>query len=159
MDLFIEMMPAQYIDFGDKAASGYLYLVPGMNELGPTMRVEEGPLGRHVFSAIPHIAKTLADFGNDLIIDEVLLNEDTFNAYVEQLKGHTVYFIGIYCDLKVMQEREMARDDRVVGLSNDQINRVHLDQYHYDLKVDTTHKSALLAAKEILAVIKCNAAF
>lgn len=130
MDMFSNMLPEQYIDLGDKAQSGYFSFVSGMNEFGPTMNIEEGPLGKRVFGAIPYIAKILADFGNDLIIDEVLLDEASFNKYVGQLKGHTVYFIGVYCDLKTMQEREIARGDRLVGLSNGQVNRVHLNQRH-----------------------------
>ncbi len=150
MDMFIDMMPKDYIARGEKAKEGYFSFVGGRNDRGPTLRVETGPLGPHVFGALPSLAKTLADFGNNLIIDEVLLAEETLKSYGDALKDHRVYFIGIFCDFKSLQEREILRGDRALGLSNDQLDRVHGD-FQYDFKVNTAHLSPLNAAKEILA--------
>ncbi|MBN1684356.1 MAG: hypothetical protein JW855_02845 [Gammaproteobacteria bacterium] len=66
---------------------------------------------------MPCLAKILADQGHHLIIDEVLFGHDLLKDYVNLLKSHTVYFIGVFCDLSIMQEREILRRDRVIGLS------------------------------------------
>ncbi|ETZ06935.1 chloramphenicol phosphotransferase-like protein [Holospora obtusa F1] len=67
----------------------------------------------------------LAASENNLIIDEVIFDEEALKAYVHHLKTHTVYYIGVFCDLAVMQERKILRRDRCIDLSNDQIDRVH----------------------------------
>lgn len=144
VDTFIDIIP-----FGRQEP--YLKFIPGQNGRGPIMHVESGAEGAKLFSAMPQFAEMLAASGNNLIIDEVLFDEEALKGYVQQLKAHTVYYIGVFCDLEVMQEREVLRRDRCVGLSNDQIDRVHqgtLDSY--DFKVDTTVISPFEAARRIL---------
>ena len=58
-----------------------------------------------------------------------------------------------------MQEREILRRDRCIGLSNDQIDRVHQGVLNsYDFKVDTTAISPFEAARQILKFIDENPA-
>ncbi|WPY00708.1 P-loop NTPase [Candidatus Trichorickettsia mobilis] len=150
VDTFIDMIPFGRIE-------PYLKFIPGQNERGLTMHVESGLEGGKLFSAMPKFAEMLATSGNNLIIDEVLFDEEALKDYVRYLKTHTVYYIGIFCDLEVMQEREVLRRDRCIGLSNDQIDRVHqgfLNQY--DFKVDTTSISPSRAARLILKFIDDN---
>jgi len=69
----------------------------------------------------------------------------------------TVFYIGVFCDLAVMQEREVLRRDRCIGLSNDQIDRVHQGVLNsYDFKVDTTATSPFEAARLILKFMDDN---
>jgi chloramphenicol 3-O phosphotransferase len=152
VDTFIDMIP-----FGRQEP--YLKFIPGQNERGPTMHVESGPESVKLFSAMPQFGEMLADSGNNLIIDEVLFDENALKAYVHHLKAHTVYYIGVFCDLEVMQERESARKDRLIGLSNDQIDRVHQGRLNsYDFKVDTTAISPFEAARLILKFMDDNPA-
>jgi chloramphenicol 3-O phosphotransferase len=98
VDTFIDMIP-----FGRQEP--YLKFIPGQNERGPTMHVESGLEGGKLFSVLPKFAEILADQGNNLIIDEVLFDEEALKEYVDHLKAHTVYYIGVFCDLTVMQQR------------------------------------------------------
>ncbi len=150
VDTFINMMPLS-------KQESYFKCVPGQNERGPLMQVEVQKNGRNLFGSMPKFAKTLVDQGNNLIIDEVLLNERSLESYAKYLKDHTVYYIGVFCDLTVMQEREILRGDRCIGLSNDQIDRVHQGALSlYDLKVDTTSISSFEAARLILKFMHDN---
>lgn len=150
VDTFIDMIP-----FGRQEP--YLKFIPGQNERGPTMHVESRPQSGKLFRVMPQFAEMLADRGNNLIIDEVLFDEEALKAYAQKLKGHTVYYIGIFCDLSVMQEREVLRRDRCIGLSNDQIDRVHQGVLNsYDFKVDTTAISPFEAARRILKFMDDN---
>jgi chloramphenicol 3-O phosphotransferase len=147
VDTFIDMIP-----FGRQEP--YLKFTPGENERGSTMHVESGVEGGKLFGVMPQFAEMLATCGNNLIIDEVLFDEEALKAYVQQLKAHTVYYIGVFCDLEVMQEREVLRRDRCIGLSNDQIDRVHQGVLNsYDFKVDTTAISPFEAARRILKFV------
>ena len=150
VDTLIDMIP-----FGRQEP--YLKFIPGQNDRGPIMHVESGPEGGKLFSVIPKFAEILADQGNNIIIYEVLFDEEALKAYVQYLKTHTVYYIGVFCDLAVMQEREVLRRDRCVGLSNDQIDRVNQGVLNsYDFKVDTTAISPFEAARLILKYIDDN---
>lgn len=147
VDTFIDMIP-----FGRQEP--YLKFIPGKNERGPIMHVESGPESVKLFSIMPQFAEMLADRRNNLIIDEVIFDEEALKAYAKHLKAHTVYYVGVFCDLEVMQEREVLRRDRCIGLSNDQIDRVHQGVLtSYDFKVDTTAISPFEAARLILKFV------
>jgi chloramphenicol 3-O phosphotransferase len=55
-----------------------------------------------------------------------------------------------------MQEREILRGDRTIGLSNYQMSHIHGPTRFYDLAVDTTNTSSFDCAREILAYSKEN---
>jgi chloramphenicol 3-O phosphotransferase len=55
-----------------------------------------------------------------------------------------------------MQERELLRQDRAVGLSNDQFDRVHSGTREYDLIVDTSSLTVVEVAKEIMVFINSD---
>lgn len=150
IDTFINMTPPPS---NDKEEAGYFSFVPGKNERGQTMRVETGPKGEQLFGIMPEFANLLANRGNNIIIDEVLFDDTHLKSYINALQNHTVYFVGVFCELEAMQEREILRGDRAIGLSNDQIDRVHIGLREYDLKVDTTNTSAFNVAKQILTFV------
>jgi chloramphenicol 3-O phosphotransferase len=144
VDTLIDMIPP-----GRQAP--YLNFVPDQNKRGPCVHVQSGPEGAKLFPAMPQFAELLALRGNNLIIDEVLFDEEALKAYAHHLKSFKVYYIGVFCDLNVMQEREILRQDRCIGLSNDQIDRVHKGALNtYDFTVDTTRISPFQAARLIL---------
>lgn len=148
VDTFIGMLPYM-------KQEQYYSFVPETNEYGTSLRVETTPKGSTFFGAMPQFAKLLADLGHNLIIDEVLLSDEQLAKYVLELKDHTVYYIGVFCDLKIMQEREILRRDRCIGLANDQITHVHQGlRSHYDFRIDTTHLSSFEAAHAILDYIE-----
>ncbi|UCM92966.1 MAG: chloramphenicol phosphotransferase CPT family protein [Rickettsia endosymbiont of Cimex lectularius] len=154
IDTFISMLPHSP---DDKPDARYFTFVPGMNDRGPTMRVETKPKGEQLFGLMPDFANLLASRNNNLIIDEALFEDACLKSYIKSLNGYIVYFVGVFCDLSVMQEREILRCDRAIGLSNDQIDRVHAGSLReYDLTVDTTSKSPFEIAKQILAFVEEN---
>lgn len=83
-------------------------------------------------------------------------NDKQLKSYVDKLADHTVYFIGVKCDLAIMQEREYLRRDRALGLSNDQFYRVHTGMREYDFTVDTSNSSVFEVTKEIITFIDNN---
>ena len=150
VDTFIDMIP-----LGKQEP--YLKFIPGQNERGPILHAESGRESKKLFGIMPKFAEMLASNGNNLIIDEVLFDENSLKAYAENLKRHTVYYIGVFCDLKVMQEREVLRRDRCIGLSNDQETRVHQATLNlYDFKVDTTNLSPFEAGRLIVKFMDGN---
>jgi chloramphenicol 3-O phosphotransferase len=150
VDTFIDMIPFEKQEL-------YLRFISGQNERGPTMYARLEPEGVKLFSAMPKFAKMLADLQNNIIIDEVLFSERALKTYASHLKFHIVYYIGVFCNLETLQEREVLRGDRLVGLSNDQIDRVHQGALNsYDFKIDTTAISPFEAARLILKFVNEN---
>jgi len=153
IDTFFHMMSSKYVGFGEKASEGYNF-IPGQDEDEPLMSIKVGPFGRMVTQSIPKVAQSLVRDGHNLIIDEVLRTDEELENYERALASHTVYFIGVMCDLKDMQEREILRGDRALGLARDQVARVHGLSRSYDLTVNTTTESAFYCAQEILCFIR-----
>lgn len=153
VDTFIDMMPDQYLPFNEKSKEGFNF-IPGKNDRGETIQIETGPYGEKVFSALPIVSRILSDIGHNLIIDEVVLNDSIIKSYINELKNQTVYFVGVFCALAVMQEREILRHDRAIGLSNAQIDIVHKGLRDYDFTVDTTRELSFEIAKKILNFIE-----
>jgi len=134
----------------------YFSFIPGKNDRGPTTRVDTQENGKKLFSSMAYFAEILANKGNNIIIDEVIFDDEHLKSYIRQLSHHTVYFIGIYCDLNVMQNREILRRNRTIGLSNDQYDRVHKGLREYDLTINTNESNFFENAKEILHFIDNN---
>jgi chloramphenicol 3-O-phosphotransferase len=149
------MMPSKYVGFAKKAGEGYRF-IPGQDEGEPIMHIESGPFGNAVIQSIPKVVQSLVANGHNVIVDEVLFTDAELKAYVQALAPHIVYFVGVMCGLKEMQEREILRGNRALGLARDQFTRAHGLSRAYDLMVDTTTKSAFVCAEEIWGFIKHN---
>lgn len=155
IDTFFHMMPGQYVGFGAKADQGF-HFIPDLDKEGPLMHIETGAVGRAVVEAAPKVVRTLAEASLDIIVDEVLLKEKNLELYQEALCYQKVYFIGVMCDPMTLQEREILRGDRALGLGRDQMKRVHPPSRQYDLTINTTTKSPFECAREILKFIASN---
>jgi chloramphenicol 3-O phosphotransferase len=91
----------------------------------------------------------IAGQGVQFILDEVFLDgAHSQDRLRHALAGYRVAWIGVTCDLDVLNKRERERGDRVVGEAEGQSRRVH-DGVRYDLVVDTTSRSADEVAREI----------
>jgi chloramphenicol 3-O phosphotransferase len=80
----------------------------------------------------------LVQAGSNVILDEVLLRGGEEQAeWRTLLDGIDVTWIGVHCDLDVLDERERARGDRSIGMARVQAATVHVGVV-YDIEVDTT---------------------
>jgi chloramphenicol 3-O phosphotransferase len=152
IDTFIEMAP--YPSPGKDGK--YFSFLPGENDRGPLMTVEPKATGDKLFGVMADFALLLASQSNNLIIDEVLLDDQHLKQYIQKLSKHILYFVGVKCDLHIMQEREFLRQDRAIGLSNAQFDKVHNGTREYDLIVDTSNSSVFEVAKQILELVSNN---
>ena len=79
----------------------------------------------------------MAAVGIHLIVDDVILDPADETDYREVLAGFETRFVGLFAPLEVLEAREFARGDRVIGLSRWQYGRVHAGRT-YDLDIDTS---------------------
>ena len=68
------------------------------------------------------------------------------------VSGYTVLYVGVFCPMEVLEQREAARGDRNVGLARYQSTRVRVNS-EYDVEVDTQELSADQAAQKIISTL------
>ena len=153
IDRFWAMIPDQYKEFGEKASEGYSFVrtVDGGNN--PIIHVRSGPFAQQIDNTMAHVVKCLADCGHDVAVDEILTEKISLQHYLNTLKNHTVYFIGVRCDLQELERREKARGNREIGLARGHVDIVHQHKDYYDLVIDSTNCDAATCAQNILDFI------
>jgi chloramphenicol 3-O phosphotransferase len=145
MDAFLDMLPAAYHCHGETFA--YETVSNG----GPAEAIiHTGPLGERLLKGMRHAIRGMADQGLDLIVDDVLMgaNDIGHAEYAELMRPFRFHRVGVLASLDVLEARERARGDRMIGLARWQFERVH-DGMAYDLEVDTSAASPSECADRI----------
>ncbi len=147
-DSFLEMLPPQLYGHEDGI------ILKELDESSDT------PIEIHMGSAITrlllgfrHSVATLAAQGNNLIVDDVMLNATDQDIYKKTLHPFAVYFVGLHAPLATLEQRERNRKNRISGLAKWQQNRVH-EGIKYDLEFQTSKMDAADIAKKIADVFK-----
>jgi chloramphenicol 3-O phosphotransferase len=130
MDAFFDMLPAGWRDHADTFA-----FETGEEDGRPVVAIRSGPVGERLMRGMRRSVAALAAAGNDLIVDDVMLG-DEMAEYDALLAGFAVHKVGVLAPLDVLEAREAARGDRLIGLARWQIGRVHAGR-SYDLEVDS----------------------
>jgi chloramphenicol 3-O phosphotransferase len=154
IDHFWATIPDQYKEFGAQADQGYHFIQSTDKDGNPVAQAQSGPLGKKIDNTIAQVVKCLADCGHDVAVDEILWEKRELQNYRKALKNHSVYFIGVICDLQELERREKARGNREIGLARGHIDIVHQHKDYYDLVIDSTNCDAATCAQNILDFIK-----
>lgn len=142
MDTFLDMMPeplqtqADGISYEEAEADGK-----------PSVAVKVGPVGARVLRGMRHAIAAMAEQGNNLIVDDVLCDGE-IRDYRRLLSAHDLRVVGVFAPLPVLEQREVERGDRLVGLARWQFDRVHRG-VDYDLTVDSGALSPVECARRI----------
>jgi chloramphenicol 3-O phosphotransferase len=143
MDAFLDMLPEaswgqpDWITFRTIEEDGK-----------PSVVITSGPAAERALQGMRHAIAAMAAQGNNLIVDEVLLEAEKRREYEELLAPFEVFHVGVFAPLDVLEERERQRGDRLIGLARWQYDRVHRDMT-YDLTVDTSRATPLECAESI----------
>lgn len=142
MDAFLEMLPETLWGHPD----GIVFET--VQEGGkPSVIIRSGPTAERLLDGMRQAIAAMARQGNKLIVDDVLLEDDNA-AYEAALAGLDVVRVGVFAPLEVLEAREAARGNRMIGLARWQYDRVHKDMT-YDLEVDTSRATATQCAEMI----------
>lgn len=149
LDDFLGKLPWAWVTYGDHvgehADQGMAFaMVDGEVE----WRV--GPVGERIFVAYRSAVAAVARAGINVIVDEVLLSEDDWKGWQDQLEGLDVLWVAVTSDLAVVEQRERDRNDRMIGLARSQHSVVHQHAV-YDVQVDTAIMDPAAASAAILA--------
>ena len=103
--------------------------------------IHRGPAFRNVYQGFQHSVAALCRAGQNVIIDEVLIDGGADQAqWGIVLTGIDTVWIGVRCDREVAIARESARRDRPIGIAARYAESVH-QSVHYDIEVNTSAAS------------------
>jgi chloramphenicol 3-O phosphotransferase len=142
LDVFMQMVPLH----GWEREGGMDMTLPQQDQ---GLLVAFGPLCQTLFSGFHRSLAALASTGNNLIVDDVLLERRWLQEAIEALASHEVCFVGVRCPVDIGEARERARADRMVGTARGQYDQVHAHGI-YDVEVDTSILTPEACADQIL---------
>ena len=134
---------------GEPGARG-LNVVPTANGTQTALRF--GDVGRSTLRGMRRAVAAFATTGIDVVVDDLLLEPAFLADYLHTLRGLTVTFVGVYCDLATVSAREAARPGRFPGTAAAHWASVH-DGCRYDVEVDTALLTPRQCAERVLTAV------
>jgi chloramphenicol 3-O phosphotransferase len=116
--------------------------------------VRFGDLGKQVLRGMRRAIAAFAAEGNNVIIDDLMLEPAFLFDYVDTLVGFDVLFVGVRCPIDVVNAREGKRPGRFPGTATSHFDIVH-SHCVYDIEVDTGTASPRQCAEQI--IVRLNA--
>lgn len=120
------------------------------------MEIEAGPMGHRLISGLHHTVAALAQAGNNVIVDHVLLDPGWVHECAHLLSGLPALLVGVICPLAVVEQRERDRQDRTLGQARAQFDKVHAHGL-YDVTVDTSLAPPEVCAAQLSSQINSSA--
>jgi chloramphenicol 3-O phosphotransferase len=131
MDAFLDMLPQAIFGHAD----GMIFET--LDDGGkPSVAIRTGPVMEAAMRGMRRAIAAMAGQGNNLIVDDVIIDPADESDYRALLSGFETRFVGLLAPLEVLEARELARGDRQIGLARWQFDRVHAGRA-YDLAIDT----------------------
>jgi chloramphenicol 3-O phosphotransferase len=145
-DTFLEMLPEEMFNHPDG-------ITIQRNDLAGLIAIDIcfGPAITNLIRGFRHSIAALAREGNNLVVDDVMLNPADQLLYREVLIDFDVTFVGLFAPLDTLEKREGDRKDRLKGLVKWQFDRVH-HGIEYDLTIETVGNTPIECARQIAAV-------
>ena len=158
LDQFRDGMPARFrglnAPVGTDGERG-LNVVP-VNESGsPFTLVRFGETGKKMLRGMRRAIVAMVNEGNNVIIDDIILEPEFLDDYLDAFEGLRVYFVGVRCPLDVINEREKSRPGRFPGTALGHFETCHSHGV-YDAEVDTSVTLPDECAREVYRVIKSS---
>lgn len=133
---------------GDSGALG-LNVVPVERDGDVMTEIHFGDVGRRVLRGMRRAIAVFAREGNHVIVDDLMFEKSFLLDYLDVMKGLTVTFAGIRCDLPVVNAREAVRPGRFPGTATSHFHTVHAHCV-YDVEVDTSESTPRQCAQQIM---------
>lgn len=152
LDQFRDGLPLKYRGLnappGTTGEQG-LNVVPVNNGNESFTDIRFGGVGKTVLKGMRRAIAAMAEVGNNVIIDDIILQPEFLDDYLHVLKDLEVIFVGVKCPENVISHREQARPGRFPGTAMGHLAICHAHNM-YDVEVDTSiHNPEECAARVI----------
>jgi chloramphenicol 3-O phosphotransferase len=118
----------------------------------PKVTARFGPVFRRLLESMAPAVRALVDGGNPVIFDHVLHDRAMHESCLKSFAGLDVFTVGVTCPSEILEARERARGDRVLGRARGLAELVH-GFLNYDVTVDTGASAPPMCVAEILAAL------
>ncbi|MEM1194916.1 MAG: chloramphenicol phosphotransferase [Pseudomonadota bacterium] len=146
MDKFISFLPD-----GDEFKPEWFRVDRVQGPLGRLPRISNGPSGAALLSVMRQFVINAGQKGLNMVVDEVC-HASEIADYGAGLAGRELCIAKVFAPIDVIEARERARGDRLVGLALEQSSHLH-EGIVYDREVDTGEKTSDALARELLAAV------
>ena len=150
IDKLIGMMPAHLNDWeGGVAEQGFFWKKEYDKNGYQVFHIQMGPYAKKVSNTLKDVVVTMLKNGLNVIVDEVCIEEKSFENWQKKLSAYKVLYVGIRAPIDVLEKREKERNDRIHGSARAQHKLVHQGN-QYDLEIDTAVSSIEECVRVIL---------
>ena len=113
-------------------------------------QVRFGEAGKQMLQGMRRGIKAMAQAGNNVIIDDIILDAKFLLDYLDVLSDIRVYFVGVRCPLDIINQREAKRPGRFPGTAEGHMEICH-QHACYDVEVDTSQLAPKACAARVIA--------
>lgn len=118
-DVFMRMVDPRWAGHGPYRLKGFRYDPGSVDDSGEIVStISCGPVGRRILNGTHRAVAALAWTGNNVIVDEMLLDEEVLMDWQTALNGLCVYVVQVQAPIEVMVARERERKQHA-GLARD----------------------------------------
>jgi chloramphenicol 3-O phosphotransferase len=155
IDVFWMTMPPKQIDLTTVDPDFYRWTEEELDNR-PFLRILPGPqLDRMMIARYKAIAAYL-EAGFNVIADDVTWSKLWLDECLKCVEPFSAYFIGLYCEDRVLSHREIMRGDRLSGWGRGSQKWVH-EHLKYDMVLDTSVATSDDLARKLVSFIECGA--
>ena len=158
LDQFRDGLPDKFRGLNAPAGSNGergLNVVPETNCQQPYTRVTFGIDGKKMLKGMRRAMAAMVKSGNNIIVDDIILEPEFLNDYLEVFAPFDVYFVGVRCPKTVINDREQARPGRFPGTAVGHFDVCHQHDC-YDVEVDTSVSTPTFCAEKIVEHMTSN---
>lgn len=139
IDKIIGWMPEKVNDWtGRQAPLGFSWK-EGRDPSGHLIQeLQMGPYAQKMGKIFQEVVLTIAKMSHHMVIDDVSFGKKQLDEWKEILKGFHVLWVGVSAPLRILEQREQKRNNRILGSARAQFYKVH-ENATYDLEIDTHH--------------------
>jgi chloramphenicol 3-O phosphotransferase len=144
IDTFWNAIDERWMEHGPRAGDGFAWM--------DDATIVPGPVGQRLAAGMRAALAAFARTGNDVLVDDVFIDPAWLDGWRSELAGIELFLVGVMAPAHILEERERARGNRVVGEARAQVELIHRG-VEYDLTVDTSRQSPEECARSILAAL------
>ena len=156
LDQFRDGLPDKYRGLNapaDTTGALGLNVIPDARDGQAFTRIHFGDDGQTLLRGMRRAMRALVDEGVNIIIDDIILAPEFLTDYLYTFEGCDVWFVGVRCELTIIETREQARLGRFPGTA---FGRSQICHAHgiYDVEVDTGSNDPDRCVQDVISRVK-----
>ena len=141
LDQFRDGLPAKFrglnAPVGTTGERGLNVVPVKLDDRTSITEVRFGADGQRLLRGMRRAILSMAKEGNNIIIDDIILDQSFLDDYLDVMAHELLYFVGVRCPLAVIEQREARRLGRFPGTAESHFMSCHAHDT-YDIEVDTS---------------------